>query len=62
MVKRKVLAGIALVGLTFAGGKPENGAHWGYTGKIGPAYWGDLSPAYIMCKIGKNQSPIDIDE
>lgn len=59
---RKTLAvlGLSMLGTTFAGG--TEGVQWGYTGKIGPQYWGDLSPAYIMCKIGKNQSPIDIND
>jgi len=52
MVKKGLLTGIALAGLTFAGGKVENGVHWGYTGIIGPSYWGDLSSAFVMCKIG----------
>ncbi len=34
--------------------------HWGYTGHEGPEHWGDLSPKYKMCKIGKSQSPINI--
>ena len=39
-----------------SGGK----AHWTYEGHEGPEHWGDLSPDYIMCKEGKQQSPIDI--
>ncbi len=35
-------------------------AHWGYSGETGPAHWGDLDSKYIMCKLGVNQSPIDI--
>ena len=35
-------------------------AHWTYEGEEGPAHWGELDPAYEMCGIGKNQSPIDI--
>ncbi|UXN05658.1 carbonic anhydrase [Bartonella sp. HY761] len=38
------------------------GVHWGYEGAEGPEYWGDLAPEYAQCKIGKNQSPIDIQE
>ncbi|MEO1959212.1 MAG: carbonic anhydrase family protein [Nautiliaceae bacterium] len=38
----------------------SSGAKWGYNGNIGPDHWGDLSHDYIMCKVGKNQSPIDI--
>jgi len=33
---------------------------WGYTGLEAPANWGDLSDDYARCKIGKNQSPINI--
>ena len=38
----------------------EHHAIWGYAGKEGPKHWGDLSPENIQCKIGKNQSPIDL--
>jgi carbonic anhydrase len=34
--------------------------HWSYEGPRGPQYWGDLDPAYAVCKTGKRQSPIDI--
>ena len=35
-------------------------AHWSYGGKTGPAHWGDLEKASAPCKLGKQQSPIDI--
>lgn len=38
----------------------EGGASWAYEGENGPAHWGDLSPDYVQCKVGVNQSPIDI--
>jgi len=38
------------------------GTHWGYTGHEGPDNWGDLSPKYEMCKVGKSQSPINISK
>jgi len=34
--------------------------HWSYSGKEGPEFWGELSKDYKTCKIGSNQSPIDI--
>jgi len=34
---------------------------WSYHGETGPQHWGDLKDEYIMCKIGKNQSPVDIN-
>jgi carbonic anhydrase len=36
------------------------GAHWTYEGKEGPQHWGDLQAEYGACKLGHNQSPIDI--
>lgn len=57
---KKVLLTLLVASLGFAGGHGNN-VKWGYEGSIGPNYWGDLSPKFIMCKIGKNQSPIDIN-
>jgi carbonic anhydrase len=34
--------------------------HWGYSGEHGPAKWGDMEPEFSECKLGKEQSPIDI--
>ena len=34
--------------------------HWSYRGHGGPGEWGDLDPAFAVCKTGKAQSPIDI--
>jgi carbonic anhydrase len=39
-------------------GEPH--VEWEYSGKNGPKNWGQLSPEYLMAKIGKNQSPINI--
>lgn len=38
----------------------NNTAHWSYAGEDGPQFWGDLAPENILCKQGKNQSPIDL--
>ncbi|OAQ21602.1 carbonic anhydrase [Thermosulfurimonas dismutans] len=54
LVGSLMIGGVALAG----------GGHvvkWGYVGKIGPAHWGDLAHEYFMCKVGKNQSPVDIN-
>ncbi len=55
---KKILTIAALASAMFA----SNYAHstWSYSEKTGPEYWGDLKPEYKICKIGKNQSPIDI--
>ncbi len=38
----------------------KHGHEWTYEGADGPAHWGDLTPEYATCKVGKHQSPIDI--
>lgn len=38
----------------------KDAPHWTYTGSEGPEFWGDLSENFTTCKIGSNQSPIDI--
>ncbi len=52
-----ILSSLMLSILTFA-----SPADWSYQGKTGPKHWGDLDKKFIMCKIGKNQSPIDINK
>jgi len=34
--------------------------HWSYSGAEGPKNWGSIKPEYQTCKIGHEQSPIDI--
>jgi len=34
--------------------------HWGYEELSGPEYWGDLNKNFILCKTGRNQSPINL--
>jgi carbonic anhydrase len=38
----------------------SHGHAWTYAGAEGPQHWGELQPAYSICKLGKEQSPIDI--
>jgi carbonic anhydrase len=56
-MKKLILATIT-AGALFA----SNYVHssWSYSGKTGPEHWGDLKPEYKMCKLGKNQSPINV--
>ena len=34
--------------------------HWDYLGVEGPAHWGLLTPEYMTCETGRQQSPINI--
>jgi carbonic anhydrase len=51
------LAALATTG-SFAADKEA--PHWAYTGHGDPAHWGELDSKFATCKIGKDQSPIDI--
>lgn len=33
---------------------------WSYEGETGPEHWGELSPDFLMCSEGWNQSPINL--
>lgn len=65
-VKRIFLTIVVTITLVAMGScckkKEADGAppHWTYEGEEGPAHWGDLSEKYSACKLGKNQSPVDI--
>jgi carbonic anhydrase len=34
---------------------------WSYEGTTGPLNWGKLAPGNVMCEIGRNQAPINIE-
>jgi len=37
-----------------------HGPHWSYDGATGPEHWGELSPAFKVCQLGLEQTPIDL--
>ncbi|MBK4735054.1 carbonic anhydrase [Noviherbaspirillum pedocola] len=39
----------------------ETHAHWSYQGKTDAAHWSELDEGYATCKLGKHQSPINIE-
>lgn len=64
LLTRKFLSVAIALGMFATAGAAiaaDDHAHsWGYDGKAGAANWGDLKPEYATCKLGQNQSPIDI--
>lgn len=44
----------------FADDSNDLSEKWTYSGDFGPANWNRLSPDYKICRIGRNQSPINI--
>ena len=62
---RLALCAQLVVGITFSSMSINTHAaevvpHWTYAGEHGPEHWGDISPDFVQCKVGVNQSPIDI--
>ncbi len=51
-----VLASLGVQGLAWAG----EAVHWTYSGATGPDHWAELSDEFEACRLGKNQSPINI--
>lgn len=35
-------------------------AHWEYSGAVGPEHWGDLRPDFKACKLGLEQTPLNL--
>ena len=58
MKLKVIIAGLLAASLNaFAA---DEHAHWTYGGETGPGHWGDLDKDSAACKLGKEQSPIDI--
>jgi len=51
---------VVAAALVPAGSRAQWKTHWTYEGATGAEHWGDLDPEYAACKVGKEQSPIDI--
>ncbi|HEY0488478.1 MAG TPA: carbonic anhydrase family protein, partial [Telluria sp.] len=54
-----VLAATLMAGTAWAQAA-DHAPHWEYAGKAGSAHWADLDQGFAACKLGKEQSPIDI--
>jgi len=50
----------AAVVLVPLGARAQWKTPWSYEGATGADHWSDLDPAYAVCNVGKEQSPIDI--
>jgi len=52
-----VVLSLAVSNLVFA-----DDIHWTYEGLGNPSQWGKLKPDFVLCEIGKNQTPINLVE
>lgn len=51
----------AFVLIVTCGALPQHPEHnWNYGDEHGPSHWGDLSPEFAQCQMGRHQSPVDI--
>lgn len=53
-------AAIAVLAAPAAMAQSKN-AHWSYEGKAGASHWAELEEGFKTCKLGKTQSPINIE-
>jgi carbonic anhydrase len=60
-MKFKLLIASLCAALASHSALAESHAHWSYEGKTGAGQWGELEEGYATCKLGKNQSPINIE-
>ena len=61
MKKRNIVVTLILVASYFTSTAfAEEKVNWGYSGKEGPEYWGNMDPKFTLCSEGKNQSPVDL--
>src|SRR5215467_13718029 len=53
---------LILFRLPIANAQQQHQSHpaWDYGDSRGPSHWGELGPAFVACKDGHHQSPIDI--
>ena len=54
------IAGCLFCFLALPTAAADGETQWSYSGENGPQHWGDLAPEFVACKVGLNQSPIDI--
>jgi len=57
-----VLAVTTNGGRTHAETKAPEKHEWDYGKEHGPLHWGDLKPEFAPCKVGRHQSPVDIEK
>ncbi|WP_317201318.1 carbonic anhydrase family protein [Janthinobacterium sp.] len=55
-----MLLAVSLACLATAAQAADKHAHWAYTGHGGPTHWNELEEGFSGCKLGTQQSPIDI--
>lgn len=57
---KTLIASTLMAGFALAAPPSALAQHWSYEGEAAPANWSKLDPKFVMCGIGKNQSPIDL--
>jgi carbonic anhydrase len=60
MFQRRIIASLVLSALALPVFAQHAGHEWDYEGSKGPAKWGALKSDFSTCKLGLQQSPIDI--
>lgn len=59
-MKLKIIIASLMFAVSLSAQADGHAAHWSYSGEHGAKQWGDMEPGFAECKLGKQQSPIDI--
>jgi carbonic anhydrase len=57
---RALISPAFVTGIVLIASQGALAQHWSYEGESAPTNWAKLDPKFVMCGIGKNQSPIDL--
>ena len=60
-MKTRLLLSSLLIALSATSCTQTHKVHWSYDGKESPEHWGDLLTEYQTCKLGKVQSPVNLE-
>ena len=60
-MKTRLLLSSLIIALSATSFSQPHKAHWSYNGKESPEHWGDLLTEYQTCKLGKVQSPVNLE-
>lgn len=60
-MKLKLVIASVSAALVFPFAFAESHPHWSYGGKTGASHWADVDEGFKTCKLGKIQSPINIE-
>jgi carbonic anhydrase len=60
-MNKQILTGALCALLPLSASLAQDKPHWTYEGRTGATHWSELDESFKTCKLGKHQSPINIE-